>query len=265
MSSEALELGTRKVSDLKPNPNNLKLHPLSQIEQLVASFEKFGFNDPIGIDEDDNILEGHGRYEAALSAKLNEVPVVIVSGLNAEEKVAYAITHNQTTLNTGMDREAVRNEFQSLDVKEEDYMSVGYSADDVLFLSDVFDPSSDDEADHNGHATGRPSFLPPVVRTAIQFDNEAQFEQFQEFQMSLRRQYAEGATIADRLLLFVDEYGGQAGCAGQGSLCCPGCGRAGHAGDADRSRGPGRICRAPDRCCASAGDAEPERLHPGRI
>jgi hypothetical protein len=210
MSSDTLEVTTRKVADLIRDEENLKVHPVLQIDQLVASIERFGFNDPVGIDEQNNVLEGHGRLLAADKIGLDEVPVVVISGLTEAEKRGYRIAHNQTTMNTGMNRDAVRNEFQALNLSSDDYMSVGYAQDDVLFLSDMFDGDANSDMDHNGHERDNvSSFLPPVVRTSITFDNDAQFDKFQDFQMALRSRYPEGATIADRLMLFVDEYEGQ--------------------------------------------------------
>lgn len=53
-----------KIADLLEYKNNAKEHPQWQIEQIVESIEKFGFNDPIAIDENNIIIEGHGRLYA---------------------------------------------------------------------------------------------------------------------------------------------------------------------------------------------------------
>ena len=54
-----------KVSELIEYKNNAKIHTKKQIRQIANSIEEFGFNDPIEIDENNMILSGHGRYEAA--------------------------------------------------------------------------------------------------------------------------------------------------------------------------------------------------------
>lgn len=54
-----------KASELKPNPNNAKLHPDSQIAQIVRSIKEYGMDDPIAVwGEDNTIIEGHGRLLA---------------------------------------------------------------------------------------------------------------------------------------------------------------------------------------------------------
>lgn len=53
---------------IHPYAHNAKKHPNYQIEQIKASIQQFGNNDPIAIDENHVIIEGHGRY-LALKAK----------------------------------------------------------------------------------------------------------------------------------------------------------------------------------------------------
>jgi hypothetical protein len=205
-----LKLERRPLAGVIPYSNNTKVHNDADIDLIVASVERFGFNDPIGVDDDNNIIEGHGRFEAAKKIGLAEVPVLVITGLTEQERRAYAVAHNQTTLNTGMDRNAVRAEFDELNVQPDDYMAIGYTNDDVLFLSQAFDPQHNTGTDHNGHASNSMTgFFPTVVKTVIEFDTEDQFDKFQDFQIALRQQYPDGDTIADRLMLFVAEYGGQ--------------------------------------------------------
>lgn len=53
-----------RVLDLKPYENNAKIHTNEQIAQIRKSIEEFGYNDPIAVDENNMIIEGHGRYLA---------------------------------------------------------------------------------------------------------------------------------------------------------------------------------------------------------
>lgn len=54
-----------KLSEIKPYENNAKKHPKEQIEQIKKSIQEFGMCDPIAIDENNVIIEGHGRYIAS--------------------------------------------------------------------------------------------------------------------------------------------------------------------------------------------------------
>lgn len=60
-----MQIETINISELTPYEYNAKLHPDKQIEQIKASIEMYGNNDPIAVWGDDNIIvEGHGRYMA---------------------------------------------------------------------------------------------------------------------------------------------------------------------------------------------------------
>ena len=53
-----------KVSEIIPYEDNAKLHPERQVQQIKASINEFGFNDPIAIDENNVVIEGNGRLTA---------------------------------------------------------------------------------------------------------------------------------------------------------------------------------------------------------
>lgn len=62
------------ISELKPNPRNVRLHSKKQLHQIAASIREFGFNNPVLIGKDGMILAGHGRVTrkpCALSARFN--------------------------------------------------------------------------------------------------------------------------------------------------------------------------------------------------
>ncbi|MDD3150447.1 MAG: ParB/Srx family N-terminal domain-containing protein [Candidatus Gastranaerophilales bacterium] len=63
------------LSTLKTYSNNPKMHNNKQIQQIAESIKKFKFNNPILIDEKNEIIAGHGRLFAAEHLGLKEVPV----------------------------------------------------------------------------------------------------------------------------------------------------------------------------------------------
>lgn len=88
---------------IKEKKGNAKVHTHEQIEQIKTSILEFGFNDPIAIDENNIIIEGHGRYMACKELDYKEIECVRITGLTETQKTAYAIAHNQLTLNTEFD------------------------------------------------------------------------------------------------------------------------------------------------------------------
>ena len=63
------------IGKLQKNARNARTHSGKQIRQIQASIKKFGFLNPILADDDNMILSGHGRSEAARLEGLAKVPV----------------------------------------------------------------------------------------------------------------------------------------------------------------------------------------------
>ena len=99
---------------LKPYENNAKRHPKEQVEQIMQSIKDYGFNDPIAIDENGMIIEGHGRYEASKALKLKKVPVIRLTGLSEEQKKEYILVHDKITMNSGFDMKKLKLELGAL-------------------------------------------------------------------------------------------------------------------------------------------------------
>ena len=82
------------IDVIKPYENDAKLHPHEQIEQIKKSIQEFGNNDPIAIDENGVIIEGHGRYEALKQLGFDEIEIIRLSHLNEQQKKAYVGTRS---------------------------------------------------------------------------------------------------------------------------------------------------------------------------
>jgi ParB-like chromosome segregation protein Spo0J len=82
----------RPTHSLRPYPGNARTHSPKQIKQIARSIERFGFNNPVLVDDDDQIIAGHGRVEAAKLLNMKTVPTVRLSHLSDDEKRAY--THS---------------------------------------------------------------------------------------------------------------------------------------------------------------------------
>ena len=102
-------------TELKPYANNAKLHPAEQVEQIKKSIEEFGFNDPIAVWKDDEVIEGHGRLIAALEMGLESVPVIRLDRLTDEQRRAYILVHNKLTMNSGFENLILDMELSDID------------------------------------------------------------------------------------------------------------------------------------------------------
>ena len=113
---ENIKIDYLNINKIKPYKRNAKKHPQEQIEQIINSIKAFGMNDPIGVWGEDNVIvEGHGRYLALREmGESGEVPVIHLDNLTDEQRKAYALAHNQLTMNTGFDDDILSLEMDDL-------------------------------------------------------------------------------------------------------------------------------------------------------
>ena len=79
-------------------------------------------NDPIAIWGKDNIIiEGHGRLMACKALGLTEVPIIRLDNLTDEQRRAYTLVHNQTTMNTGFDIDILTEELQNIEIDMQEF------------------------------------------------------------------------------------------------------------------------------------------------
>ena len=114
LNGKSLSVEYVPTESLLPYANNAKIHTPEQIEQIKESIRQFGFNDPIGVWRNGEIIEGHGRVIAAKELGITEVPVVHLDHLTDSERRAYALVHNKLTMNTGFDLDTLQAELERL-------------------------------------------------------------------------------------------------------------------------------------------------------
>ena len=117
------------IGDIKPYENNAKLHPKEQIQQIKNSILEFGFNDPIAVWQDNEIIEGHGRHIAAQELGYKEVPIIRLDELTDEQRRAYMLVHNKLTMNSDFDIDILGIELDNiLDIDMADF---GFELEDI--------------------------------------------------------------------------------------------------------------------------------------
>lgn len=109
-----MEITKIKIADIIPYENNAKEHPREQIEQIKKSIQDFGNNDPIAVDENNVIIEGHGRLIALKELGYEEADCIVLDGLTEEQKNAYRLVHNKLTMNSDFDLQALDEELKKI-------------------------------------------------------------------------------------------------------------------------------------------------------
>lgn len=141
-----LQIEHLNVNELKPYVNNSRTHSNEQIAQICASIKEFGFTNPILIDENNEIIAGHGRLIAADRLNLKDVPTIRLIGLTEAQKKAYVIADNKIALNAGWDEELLKIELADLNELDFNLELTGFSLDEIdkiLNLNDVSDTIDD--------------------------------------------------------------------------------------------------------------------------
>ena len=140
---EELKIVYLPPGDLTPYEKNAKKHASADIEAIKASIKELGgFNDPIGIWGDRNIIvEGHGRQIAALELGLEKVPCIRLDHLTDEQRRAYALAHNKTQELADYDFSILGEELAELEL---DFDMSDFGFDPVA--SERIDPESGEGA-----------------------------------------------------------------------------------------------------------------------
>jgi DNA modification methylase len=132
---------------LRPYPNNARTHSAKQIRQIARSIQRFGFNNPVLVDDGLTIIAGHGRVEAAKQLGLKTVPVIRLSHLNPEERRAYILADNKLALNAGWDQEMLAIELQGLAELNFDLNLTGFEVPEIDLMIGEAQNASPDAAD----------------------------------------------------------------------------------------------------------------------
>ena len=115
-----MQIIQKKLADIVPYANNTKKHDETQIKNVAESIKKYGWVQPLVIDNDGTIVIGHCRALAAERLGIEEVPCVVVSDLTEEEINALRIVDNKTN-ESPWDMDLLAKELPELDLSDFDF------------------------------------------------------------------------------------------------------------------------------------------------
>ena len=188
-----IEIQYKATEDLIPYARNSRTHSAEQVAQIAASIREFGWTNPVLIDGENGIIAGHGRVLAAHKLGETQVPTIELSHMSDTQKRAYIIADNKLALNAGWDNEILALEVQELKDVGFDINLLGFAPFEIL------DSNKEDEE--------QPKDVNFTIQYNIIFDHEEQQNDWYEFIKSLKDQYPDAETVAERLQLFLRGHG----------------------------------------------------------
>ncbi len=108
------------VNEVIPYENNPRDNA-EAVQYVKASIQKFGFRQPILIDNDNVIICGHTRLLAAKELGLTEVPCIRVEDLSEEEIKAFRLADNKVAEMSTWDWSKLEKELGSIDAELFDF------------------------------------------------------------------------------------------------------------------------------------------------
>ena len=133
------------IDEIKPYERNARVHSSKQIKQIMEAIKAFGFTNPLLIDDERNLIAGHGRLEAVKQLNiidfkdnpLKELPAIVISGLSEADKKALIIADNKIAENASWDYDLLQAEFQELEAINYDLDLMGFDNLDEILGADI--------------------------------------------------------------------------------------------------------------------------------
>ena len=141
LNQSPLAVKSIPVCGLRPHPRNARRHSKAQIRKIADSIASFGFNCPILIDENNRILAGHGRLQAARLLGLEEVPTIRIDRLTEAQKRAFLIADNRLTEIGDWDQHQLAMELKELTADDLDFdlSAIGFETPEIDLMIESLD------------------------------------------------------------------------------------------------------------------------------
>jgi ParB-like chromosome segregation protein Spo0J len=164
------------VKELKPMKDNVKKHPIWQIERLVHSISTYSEKEPVllqplVVDEKNTVLIGNGRLEAIKQLEWKKVEVIIKSGLSKEQKKALSILDNKS-ISTEWNEDLLAQQLPELDDLA---LDTGFSEKEIRDLIKKADAMVGGQIDAEPVYDLSPKLHEKYDYIMLFFDNEVDF------------------------------------------------------------------------------------------
>lgn len=133
--------------NLKDHPKNRNKHSRDQIDRLASLYRYHGIRHPIIVSSQTKcIVAGHGRKQAAIEAKVEQVPVVFQDFVSEEAEYAFIQSDNAIALWAELDLLGINADLADLG-PDFDLDMLGIKDFVLDFAEKDFDPSDTTDQD----------------------------------------------------------------------------------------------------------------------
>ena len=136
MSPEApapMSVELRPLDAVRPYANNPRQND-DAVEAVAESIRRFGFRQPIVVDQDGVIVAGHTRFRAAQRLGLATVPVHVATDLSPDDVRAYRLADNKTAELASWDDAMLSIELDALRGAGIDWTLLGFDEEELAKL-----------------------------------------------------------------------------------------------------------------------------------
>lgn len=158
-----LNVESRKVADLRPDPKNARIHSARNLAAIKASLETFGQQKPIVIKKSGEVIAGSGTLAAATELGWDSLDVVVFTG-TAKQAKAFAIADNRTAELAGWDLEQLEETLRSFD--SDLTVATGWSDSEI---EDLFQPHQITNTESSEIDLGETIFTHKCPRCSFEF------------------------------------------------------------------------------------------------
>ncbi len=134
------EYKVQSINLMQNYEHNSRTHSEDQIQEVVNSINRYGYTNPILVDENNVIIAGHCRIEGAKRVGMTEIPTIIIDGLSDVEKAELVICDNKLALNAGWDFNILADQITFIRDNGGDVYATGFNAEEIAtFMPDKVD------------------------------------------------------------------------------------------------------------------------------
>jgi DNA modification methylase len=162
LAARQLKIVHRPIAALKTNPQNPRLHSRRQVRQIAHSISTFGFNVPILVDHELNVVAGHGRLLACRELGWAEVPTIGLEHLSQAQARAFMIADNRLSETSIWDEGLLAQELRYLSA-----LDLNFDIEAIGFTMGEIDLRIEGLAAADGGSSDHADVLPPTSNIAI--------------------------------------------------------------------------------------------------